>query len=190
MPTYTTKDRAAVIEGWQAGKTWAQIGAEIPDARGRPRSPETVQRYVRRLRKKGEWPADVEGVRELPSGIGRPRNLRRSRKISPRFSVGVTQAIRAVGEAADLRLGEVMTQAIERHLARVSGEKLEPEPLGLVPGASEVVIDGPKSETLSCAVDEESFAALLDKLDTRDNTAVSEAVVKLLADLNYRITKP
>ena len=188
MPAYSDKDRETIVQGWAQGLTWSRIGELVPDANGQPRSAASVQCYASRMRAQGLWP-DVEGVRESPQGRpGRPRNRVRATKVSPRFAVEVNAALREVADAAGMRLGEVLTAALDRQLLHVRGRPVAVCPLGLEPGKWMSLQDGCRSCTASCSVDRDTLAALAELWpEKRRNTIVYDAAVALLEDLHYLI---
>lgn len=193
MAAYTEEEKRSIGEHWAAGKTWREIGKLVPDVAGKPRSAETIQRCVRRARQKGEWPPPgLQGTRQQPDGkSGRPRNLRRTRKVSPRFCPGVHEVLITLAEATGMRTGEVIDEALTRDLSRKQGSEVDRLPLGFDPGKVVKIDGGARSVTMSCAVDLKTFEELRAHYPGRkDNSIIHTIALALLRDLNYEVVKP
>ena len=184
MPVYSDAEKATIVARADAGVPWEDIGREIG------RSATAVEYAARRMRRRGEWPANPDSVRELPAGgPGRPRNRQRTAAVSVRFAPDVDAALRDVAVAAGFgrRVGKVLTEAIARAVRRAQRKRVNDTPLDLDPGKPVALEDGDKVVTMSVCVDADVFDQLVALADVPPTTAVHDAAVQLLQDLNYRI---
>jgi hypothetical protein len=145
------------------------------------------------MRRAGEWPDNPLSVRTRPDGPGRPRNRKASTEVSVRFAPDVAEALRDIAEAAGYgsrRVGLVLNEAVQRAVARADGESVSPTPLGLDPGKPVRLRGGGRTVTLSVCVDADEYAALTDHFSGVSPTvALHDAAIRLLQDLNYRISE-
>jgi hypothetical protein len=187
MPSYSPAEKSRIADAAARGVPWDEIGASLSP----PRSSEAVQLAARRMRKRGEWPTNESAVRLRPDGPGRPCNRVRTVPVSVRLAPEVDKALRDVADAAGVRVGKVVDEAVKRFVKWLSAEHVSDEPLGLDPGDEVVISAGNKSETISVCIDKQAFDALCEHYadtDTAPMSAVHNAVVRLLQDLNFRVS--
>jgi hypothetical protein len=186
MPVYSSAEKSHIIDAVGRGVPWDQIGASLSP----PRSSEAVQLAARRMRRRGEWPDNKSAVRMHPEGSGRPRNRVRTVPISVRLAPQVDTALRDVADAAGMRIGKVVDVAVQRAVKRLSGGRVSSRPLGLDPGEAATIEAGSKTETLSVCINAEALDILREHFadtDVAPMTAVHDAIVRLLADLHFKV---
>lgn len=111
--------------------------------------------------------------------------------VSVRLAPEVDMALRLVAESAGVRVGKVVDLAVQRAVERLTVGRVKGPPFGLDPGEVVVISAGNKSETVSVCVDEAAFEALREHAAEKDiapMTAVHDAVVRLLQDLNFKVS--
>ena len=182
-----------LIDLRHAGQTWAQI-ADVLDC-----TLSAIKAKAQRLRDAGLWQlADGTPADGAPAKgkLGRPRNDVPSIAVSLRFSPDACAALHAIAEASGLRLGEVVSAALERATQRVQGQDVSAEPFGLDPGAVAKLGTDNRTETISVnvpapvyaafmAIDQSEWSNVLARRDQPPNTLIAAAVDRLLLDLNY-----
>lgn len=152
-----------------------------------------LQLRARRLRDSKQWRlSDGRPARGAPKRgqRGRPRAIVPRTPISPRFAPDVDAALRTVAACANLRLGEILTEAMQRAVDRAAGERVSKTPLGLDPGSPFQLCNGIRSAVMAVNVPRPLYEALvaLDP-DKPAMTAIADAAHQLLADLNYQIVE-
>ena len=175
----------ALIRMRHGGKPWAACATDLGQ------STEALKRRARRLRDSGQWRlANGKPARGAPvkGQLGRPRKDVRSVSVSPRFSPEVAAEIRYVAQLADMREGEVVSEALYRACTRAHGKQVSSVPLGLQ-RANYVLPDSPRTATLSVnlpsPVHDDFMKTLSD--EAKRMTAIADAVHELLRDLGYRL---
>lgn len=190
---YTEAEKDHIRTRADQGATWEEIGRELGDLFGSLRSSTAVAFAARRMRDAGEWPDNPLSVRKRPAGPGRPRNRKRSIEASIRFAPDVAAALRDVAEAAGYdsrRTGAVLNEAARRAVARAQRKRVNGTPFALDPGTPVDLVGGNRSTTLSLCIDADVYAAFVAAFpDAPPTTALHDAAVKLLQDLNYRIAE-
>jgi hypothetical protein len=187
MPSYSPAEKSHIADAAARGVPWDEIGASLSP----PRSSEAVQLAARRMRKRGEWPTNESAVRLRPEGPGRPCNRVRTVPVSVRLAPEVDMALRTVAKSAGVRVGKVVDEAVKRAVKRLQGKRVSGPPLGLARGGTVSISAGNKSETVSVCVDAAAFEALQKSAAAKDiapMTAVHDAVVRLLQDLNFKVS--
>jgi hypothetical protein len=150
---------------------------------------------ARRLRDQGKWRlANGRPAKGAPrAGVkGRPRNATPSAAISPRFAPDVADALRTIAASAGVRVGLVIAEAMQRGLDRHAKRRVSRAPLGLEPGERFDLVAGNRTTTLAVNVPQaiyEPFAALYGA-EGYVATAITDAVHRLLGDLNYTLIDP
>lgn len=177
-----------LIELRHSGASWKRCGAEL----GRTR--QAMQMQARRLRDAGKWTLpDGSPARGAPvlagPATGRPRNDIPSVSLSLRFALDVDLLIRELADAADMRLGQVVAEAMTRAVARANRKRVSRTPLGLTPGEPTDVAAGRRSITIGVNVPQPLYEQVeaIRPPDVPMMTLVAEQVHRMLADLNYRL---
>ncbi len=189
MPTYSPAEKSHIIAAAGRGVPWDVIGESLSP----PRSSEAVQLAARRMRLRGEWPENAAAVRLSPSGgkPGRPRNRAPTTPVSVRLAPEVNDAVRLVAESAGVRVGKVVEAAVVRAVERLHSGRVKGPPFGLDRGEVVEITAGNKSETCSVCIDEAAFVELREHAATEGKlpmAAIHDAILRLLVDLNFKVT--
>mgnify|MGYP001767734874 CR=1 FL=1 len=108
-----------LIDLRHAGTPWPEIVRELH------LSEPALRMRANRLRDAGEWKLangkPAKGAPK-PGGRGRPRNDVPKVPVSVRVCADGANALRTVGACAGVRLGEVFTEAMRRHISREAGD--------------------------------------------------------------------
>jgi hypothetical protein len=168
------------------GASWDACATELG------RSAAALNIVARRLRDRGEWKlANGREARGAPrvGERGRPRNAIPSTPVSLRFAPDVATALRTVSRCAGKREGEVVAEAMRRAVARRAERRVSRKPLDLEPGERFELCDGLRTETVAVNVPQPLFDAFIKLHDSSEYpmSLISDAVHRLLHDLNYRL---
>lgn len=181
MATYSDAEKAQIVQLADSGESWEAIGRALN------RSATAVETAARRMRERGEWPFSDDAVRLPPDGPGRPRNRKPTTSVSVRVSPVVEAALRDVAADAGYgrRVGRVLTEAVERALARA--QKRKPAPLTFDQFVTPCKLaNTAKTNTVSVCVDANAFDALTACYPEQAPMSVLYAAIEqLLHDIGY-----
>jgi len=181
MAAYTDADKAQIVHLADKGESWEAIGQLLG------RSATAVETAARRMRERGEWPHNPNAVRLPPDGPGRPRNRRPTTSVSVRVSPAVEAALRDVADDAGYgrRIGRVLTEAVERALARAQRRKPAALTFDQFVSPCELAAAA-KTNTVSVCVDANAFEALTACYPEHAPMSVLyDAIEQLLRDIGY-----
>lgn len=172
-----------LIDLRHAGKTWQECAQELDC------SANALKTRARRLRDAGQWRL-VNGklARGAPSiQRGRPRAAIPRTPVSIRVTPSTAIALRSLAESTGLRLGEIVTEAMQRAIDRANRKRPSRTPLGLTPGESIDLVAEHRIDTISVNVPQPVYDDCIALApDEPAMSTIYAAVARLLTDLNYR----
>lgn len=172
-----------LIELRHDGKPWQDCARELGC------SINSLKTRARRLRDARQWKlTNGKAARGAPStDRGRPRAEVPRIPVSIRVTPSTAEALRGLALTTEMRLGEVVAEAMQREVERAAKTRPSRTPLGLDPGERVDLLGGHRTETISVNVPRPLYDEVI-ALAPKDPamSTIFGVVSRLLVDLNYR----